>query len=320
MPSPAETTILLYVLGFILASLPVAMLLWRRSPGPAYPPPLPPPVAPRMEGPETPWMPPMAPLIEPPPLPMAPRSRFGRADAWFALGLALMVSVLMGPLSSVIAGYVAEQSGKPEEALKIEYTASLFMTQIFFQGGIITIILVWLAAIRKFDVVRFFGFRERSALMTLGLAVLWLIVAYVLILIYGGAIAPLLKDLLGMDLKQQGLVESAPDIQDPFTRVLMVITLCVGAPLMEELIFRGVIYGVAVRYFHPVYATIASAVLFGAIHNNLLSLIPLSLLGAVLAEAYRHSRSLGVPIVMHSVFNGISYLLLMYGPPEVRNQ
>jgi membrane protease YdiL (CAAX protease family) len=113
-------------------------------------------------------------------------------------------------------------------------------------------------------------------------------------------------------------VESAPDIKGAFTRVLMAITLCVGAPLMEELIFRGVIFSVAARYFHPVYAVAASSLLFGVIHNNLLSLIPLTVLGAFLAEAYRRTRSLAVPMLMHSAFNGVSFLLLMYGPPELR--
>ena len=39
---------------------------------------------------------------------------------------------------------------------------------------------------------------------------------------------------------------------------------------------------------------------------------------AWLREAYRRTRSLAVPILMHSAFNGVTFLILMYGPPEFR--
>ncbi|HEX2749091.1 MAG TPA: CPBP family intramembrane glutamic endopeptidase, partial [Verrucomicrobiales bacterium] len=96
-------------------------------------------------------------------------------------------------------------------------------------------------------------------------------------------------------------------------QVLMFVTLCVGAPLMEELIFRGVLFSVASRFIHPIYANVATSLLFGVIHNNLLVLIPLTLLGMLFAYVYQRTRSLAVPVLMHAMFNGFQFLFLVNG-------
>lgn len=327
MPSPTETYILLTVLGLVLLSLPIAMLLWRRKPADAG-------VlaaAPWPAGDPAPeyYAPPGAPAL-PPPLPPLPQfldekpAHFTRADAWFAIFLVFMVAVMMGPISSLLvmaaekSAAVSESAPSEPEAFKIKFTAPLFITQISIQAVIIGFVLVWFSVVRKMNLLRVFGIKERGPLITAGLAFLWLLGAWVALIVVSAALMPVMQQLSGMELKQQTLVESAPEITDSLTRGLMLFTLCVGAPLMEELIFRGVIFGVASRYFNPVYACISSSLLFGVIHNNLLSLIPLTVLGIFLAEAYRRSRTLAVPVLMHAVFNGINFALLMYGPPELR--
>jgi len=319
MPSAAESLILLYVLAAVFLSLPVAILLRPRTgagtpAGSSLPPPLPaagplPPGTPPL--PE--WhyyAPPAADLFLPPP----PRARtWERQDAWFALALALIVALLMGPVSA----FLLAQSGGHEEAA-FAFTSGLFITQIIFQAGIIGLILAWIVAVRKFRLTERFGLRTRGWLMTPALALLWLVIAYCALVPVSLGSQVLMERITGIELKAQGLVESAPDITDPATRVLMLITLCLGAPLMEELLFRGVLYSVAARWLNPWYACVATSVFFGVIHGNLLSLIPLTLLGMFLAESYRRTRTLAVPVLMHSLFNLISYLALFYGPPELR--
>lgn len=316
MPSAAESLILLYVLGIVFASLPVAMLLrGRRVPAlPASMPPLPamtsllPPGAPPL--PVDYYAPPHGELFLPP----APDSRsWSRQDAWFAFVLAVVVAVLMGPVSA----YLVAKAGFGEDT-KISFTAGLFITQIVFQAGVIGLVLAWLVAYRKFNLVQRFGLRARGFWMTTGLTLLCLVLAYIGVILVSLVSQSLMENLTGLDLKQQGLVESAPEITDNTTRVLMLITLCLGAPLMEELIFRGVLYSVMARYLNPWYACVASSLFFGLIHGNLLSLIPLTVLGMFLAEAYRRTGTLAVPVLMHAIFNLISYLAIFYGPPELR--
>jgi membrane protease YdiL (CAAX protease family) len=319
MPSASESLILLYVLAAVFLSLPVAMLLRPRNRAgevpDAVPPPLMPasvplpPAAPPLPDWHSYYTPPGADLFVPQ---TRPRS-WERPDAWFAFGLAVIVALLMGPVSSFLISH-----GEGSEASEIKFTAVLFVTQIIFQAGIVGIILAWIVAVRKFSVVERLGLRARGWVLTPALALLWLLVAYFALVPVSLGSQALMEKITGMELKAQGLVESAPDITDHATRVLMLITLCLGAPLMEELLFRGVLYSVAARWLHPWYACVATSVLFGVIHGNLLSLIPLTVLGMFLAEAYRRTRTLAVPVLMHSLFNLISYLALFYGPPELR--
>lgn len=316
MPSAVESLLLFYILCAIFLSVPVALII-RRVAGKRWPDPLRPAAALSVPAFDSPYSPPRADLAEPPPLEIAPAnlSPWTRKDAFFAVILALIVGVLMGPGMVLLAGPPADDDG----AAEMKFSVSLFVTQIIFQTGVVGIILAYLSVHRRYRLAPLFGLRNMGAAKTLGMAVLWLMAAYfMLIVVTSAGLEPLLKSLTGLDLKPQGLVEKAPDITDPVSRVLMFVTLCIGAPLMEELIFRGVLFNVAARWIHPVYATVATSLLFGVIHNNLLSFVPLTLLGLCFAEAYRRTNSLAVPMLMHAIFNCISFLAITYGVPEVQ--
>ena len=313
MPSAAESLILVAILCAVFASLPVAMLVRRfmgtPAPQPAQNAPADVPAYAPADAPVSHYAPPMADLL-PPPLPeLPPVEPWTRKDAIFAVILALVVGLLMGPGVLLLLGDPGDQGEAPE----MKFSVSLFVTQIVFQAGVIGVIVAYLTVHRKFRLAALFGLRVMGVAKTLGVAVLWLAGAYVMLVLISAGLEPLLKQLTGLDLKPQGLVESAPDITDPATQALMFVTLCIGAPLMEELIFRGVLFNVAARCIHPVYASVSTSLLFGVIHNNLLSFIPLTLLGLCFAEAYRRTRSLAVPVLMHSLFNCISFLAITNG-------
>ena len=298
MPSAAESLILVSILCAIFLSLPVAMLirfrLEKRSP----------PVPRSASALE--YAPPVSDILTPP-LPSEPAvESWTRKDAVFAVFLALVVGMLMGPGVTLLMGDRADE-GAP---VKYNFSVALFVTQIIFQAGFIGIIIAYLTVHRRFRLVPLFGLRSMGIAKTLGMAVLWLIGAYFLLAFATMGLESVLKQLTGVDLKPQGLVESAAGITDPVAKLLMFVTLCIGAPVMEELIFRGLLFNVASRWFGPVYASVSTSLLFGVIHNNLLSFIPLTLLGLCFAEAYRRTRSLAVPMLMHAMFNCISFLVL----------
>lgn len=327
MPSPIEYHILVSVLAVVFLSLPLALVLRRLFPQPAndqavkttsgviLPPPPPLPwIAPDYDPPaDDLWTPPRAELVVA--LPPDPPLGIGwtRKDAVFAFGLALIVALLMGPVASGPA-----QGGGGGGADKIEFSAGLFMMQIIFQAGLIGLVLGYLIVHRGYDGGALFGLRRLSALKVAGTALLWIVPAYFIIIMAAAVTLPLLQHLTGIELKQQLLVERATEITDPTARVLMFVTLCIGAPLMEELIFRGVFFSVAAKFIHPVYANVSTSVLFAVIHNNLFSLVPLTLLGMLFAHLYQRTRSLAVPVVMHSIFNCSQFLLLLYGPKDLQ--
>ena len=109
----------------------------------------------------------------------------------------------------------------------------------------------------------------------------------------------------------------------------MMIALAVFAPVFEEIIFRGFLFGMIRASLHrrlpaagsPSYdrkvllfdltACFSSALIFAAMHMNLAGLPLYVVTGMVLAEAYRRSGSLYVPIIGHFLNNGIIMLVFV---------
>ena len=83
------------------------------------------------------------------------------------------------------------------------------------------------------------------------------------------------------------------------------------APLAEEALFRGLLFGgMAARWgFWP--AALASAAIFGAAHLNLSLWLPLSAAGLLLAWVYSRTGSLWASTVAHATLNGVSVLLAL---------
>jgi membrane protease YdiL (CAAX protease family) len=106
--------------------------------------------------------------------------------------------------------------------------------------------------------------------------------------------------------------------------------LAIGAPLFEEVIFRGFLYSgirtslhkklpapTAPDYARKVFrydliACFGSALMFGLMHMNLAGLPLYVAIGMVLAESYRRSGSLWVPIIGHFLNNGTLVVLMVY--------
>jgi len=86
-------------------------------------------------------------------------------------------------------------------------------------------------------------------------------------------------------------------------------------PPAEEAIFRGVFYSWAKQAGFPRLALWGTAVFFGAIHLNLISFIPLTLLAVALTLLYERTDNLLAPITTHALFNGVNFALL-YLPEE----
>lgn len=75
-----------------------------------------------------------------------------------------------------------------------------------------------------------------------------------------------------------------------------------AAPLFEEFIFRGLIYGGLRRSFGVWPATLASAGLFAIVHPTV-SFLPVFALGVCTAVAYERTRGLIAPMLAHLSYN-----------------
>jgi membrane protease YdiL (CAAX protease family) len=92
----------------------------------------------------------------------------------------------------------------------------------------------------------------------------------------------------------------------------MLLLAVVVAPVAEETIFRGYIYGVLKRYFGGIGAGLFSAALFAGLHLNVAALPALFVLALCLTLAYEATGSLLVNIFMHGFFNLSMLLTMLY--------
>lgn len=93
--------------------------------------------------------------------------------------------------------------------------------------------------------------------------------------------------------------------------ILLLATFAVTlAPIAEEIIFRGAIYRFLKSQTTPLLARIISGLLFALMHGNLMSLLPLCVIGVLLAHVYEQHGNILVPICFHAYFNGFTVLIL----------
>ena len=103
--------------------------------------------------------------------------------------------------------------------------------------------------------------------------------------------------------------------QQPVLEALVIVTGVILTPVVEELVFRGVIYQALRRTMPVSSATVISAVIFAAMHLNIVLFIPLTAMGIVLALVYERSNSLLPTILVHACNNGIILLIIAGSQP-----
>ncbi len=96
--------------------------------------------------------------------------------------------------------------------------------------------------------------------------------------------------------------------QTHFAMHWLFLLAVVAAPLCEEFIFRGLVFGGLRRSMGMAPAIVMSAALFAIVHPPV-SMAPVFVLGLVTAYAYERSRSLLAPVLVHAVYNGALLVL-----------
>lgn len=117
-----------------------------------------------------------------------------------------------------------------------------------------------------------------------------------------------LEEIVGSS-SQQDAVALLRKSQDVLSVGLMAFSAAIVAPLAEEVIFRGYIYPVAKCLGGMKCGVFFSALLFAACHGNVPLLLPLFMLGILLALAYEWSGSIWAAISIHFFFNSATVLM-----------
>ncbi len=170
--------------------------------------------------------------------------------------------------------------------------------------------LVVLLLLRRGLRVRDLGWRLPRSLGRLGWFP-WLVIGVV-----GAGVALVAAEWLGSLATQ--ILPNSPNTQCTSVRseyggyVAVAIPLvCLIAPLAEETIFRGFVYGWLRRRVPVLPAVVLSAAVFSAAHLVLVLALPLFGVGLILALLYEYSDSLLPGAIVHGLFNLVGIIAIL---------
>ena len=93
------------------------------------------------------------------------------------------------------------------------------------------------------------------------------------------------------------------------TMVLLVLMVCVGAPIVEELVYRGLLQGSFAARFDHIVAWLAASAWFALIHFRPVEYPGLFTFGLVVGACLLVTRRLGMSMTTHVAFNVTGLLL-----------
>jgi hypothetical protein len=214
------------------------------------------------------------------------------ASLGFALLVALGTGAVMGGFDPVRAKSLAKSE---TFALTVLGLSTLGM----FAWSYLIIVM------RRRMTWRQFGFRpirRRTILAAFGVGLL----AMPVMALTGAAV----QHLLGRPLESPQLKLLAPD---GFSWTIVVGMILIGgilAPLAEEVIFRGLLYGWLRRFMGLLPATFLSAAIFGLVHGMLPVIAAAFVVGLVLAYIYERTGSLWAPTIVHATQNCVAMTIM----------
>jgi uncharacterized protein len=211
-----------------------------------------------------------------------------------ALGIALAAVILLGGLVFAVGTAFGADDDSP--ALNI---AALLVQDLCFIGAAV------LAArtagrVRAAD----FGLRPPPRWAWLAVPPLWLLFPLVTFL---------WVTLIGADPEQDQLPVDLGVDESTVYLLLAALLICVGAPVVEELFFRGFLFPALRSWKGPWPAAIVVGALFGAAHalgSDPAYLVPLGLFGVGLCFVYQWTGSLWPAIGLHAINNTIAFAAL----------
>jgi len=97
---------------------------------------------------------------------------------------------------------------------------------------------------------------------------------------------------------------------------LFLIIPVIIAPVLEELIFRKIIFGTLHKRMNFFFAALLSSIIFGIIHQEPEHILIYSSMGFVFAYLYVRTKRIIVPIIVHTAMNSASVAVQLSLDPE----
>jgi membrane protease YdiL (CAAX protease family) len=131
--------------------------------------------------------------------------------------------------------------------------------------------------------------------------------------------APLLRLAFPDGPPQQAVATLTENTTGVFEGLLIVAMVGIAAPVVEEMLFRGMLLSRLSRSMSPFWAVVVQAAIFASIHlldpSAIAALPGLMLVGIALGYAAIRTGNLSLPIMVHAGVNLTAVVLLIFGGP-----
>jgi membrane protease YdiL (CAAX protease family) len=124
--------------------------------------------------------------------------------------------------------------------------------------------------------------------------------------------------LAGLDVKAQPTVEALQSAESVPELALMGGMALVTAPVVEEVLFRGILFPAIRAVGFPRLAWWLPSLLFAMTHASLVTMLPLTFFALVLTWLYDRTENLAVSIFTHCFFNAANFAWLIAISPHGR--
>jgi len=227
---------------------------------------------------------PAAESVEPLDAPTTARPSLG----WLELGVAALSYVVVQLALAVVAGLLSE--GVPPAPVLVAISGV---------SALAAVAIALSLRVRSLAAVGLVRVPVRTVLVGVGLGVVVWLVSRALILAYVAITGDTSDPQAALTL-----------FSGPVAATLVVLIGGLVVPLGEELLFRGVGYGV-LRRLGYVVAVVLSAGVFALAHGLNVVFAAALLLGVVNAVLYERTGSIWPPVAAHATFNLISFALVL---------
>ncbi|MEZ5386941.1 MAG: CPBP family intramembrane glutamic endopeptidase [Prosthecobacter sp.] len=200
-----------------------------------------------------------------------------------------------------------------EKAASGAMTPASLVASMAFNLIVCAGLLVYLHRVRGLNPAELFGLQQVDGRRLFRVVVLFAVVMLIAVNVIAGLTVSWLQDVWP-DLEPQDTVKAFQESDGVVFRFLVILAAVVVAPLAEEVMFRGFVYGVLKRYTDAPFAAMTSSLMFAIIHLHVGSLVPLWALALLFCLAYEVTGCLLAPMLLHVIFNGTSITLLHFVP------
>ncbi|MFV9834425.1 CPBP family intramembrane glutamic endopeptidase [Bacillus stercoris] len=145
---------------------------------------------------------------------------------------------------------------------------------------------------------------------SIGLSILWAIAGFFIALFSQGVAGSIEYYVFGIGRES----ENTQAILDVIQAVpLMIIVSSIIGPILEEIIFRKIIFGALYEKTNFFFAGLISSVIFGIVHADLKHLLLYTAMGFTFAFLYERTKRIWVPIFAHLMMN--TFVVIMQLEP-----